>query len=1036
MALRIANMLNIEQEERGIVFLLLTQSVFLGIFAGALDVGANALFLEHYRADLIPRAFMLSGIVGILFTSLYTFFQPRIRFKLFVLINLVLVILITGILWFGFRLVAQDWLAFAVFVMMGPLIIVSMLGFWGTAGRYFTLREGKRLFGVIDTGSVIGMILAFYAVPVLLQFDFRVENTLLIGFLSLVFALFFQLIIINRYAFKARKEMVKPVTRKTGFLDLFKNRYTTMMALFVVLSVVTAFFIHYSFLWVTESNYTDSRERASFIGAFFGTMMVFTIIVKSTLYGWMMKNYGLRVALLVSPVLLLVMTVIAAIVGGAFGFAAEAASFTFFFLVISLSKLFNKSLKDAIEGPSMKILYQSLDSSVRYDVQARIDGVVNELTAFSAGLLMSGLLVLDFIKIIHFSYILIAILVAWVILGISLYRSYRHTLNASLSTARSVQPADAPLRFLDIPAAFKVPMVYEMMHVHPYFYHIAADRGMDGLLESEKETNRLHAWEFIQTTLFGGPDDLPEKVRKSPLHPELERMMERYEKVRNFPGGDLNEAFHSSDEERVLAALYETVRRNDRSQVPNLIMLLRARDRVLRAAAIEAAGKMRIDEMGSYLVETLGDRRLYAVTWSSLVKMGEAVIDNLENLFHKTGVDERVQVRTVRAMAAIGGEKAQRYMLAKTNYHQRDVREAAVNGLFHSGYQADASSRLMLEQEIFSTVEAGAWNIAAEYTIRENDPENGLLQAIREEIDRNNQFLFELLGITYDRHAIGHIRENLREADNQDSSYALELMNLVVDDQVKSYLEPYFDDRPVPDKIRQLQVEMPVEILSYGEVLRQIIVRDGLYLGTFIRACAIEAAGRLEDLQLRDHLAAQVFHPEPVIVESAAAVLTDRYPEDYGEISARVGVPFKDILEQSGFHHLRSAHPGIKLVLELKQWPLFRAVPLESLLRLARLIRKNGETDLRDLTRITYLYSTVPQTGEAISNGWIAVIPAHSGLAERIEGFKRNNEVTIYQTGLQDTRILLFDDHDLLNCFARQFGSERDGAEMAGLEEN
>ncbi len=129
MALRIANMLNIEQEERGLVFLLLTQSVFLGIFAGALDVGANALFLEHYRADLIPRAFMLSGIVGILFTSLYTFFQPRIRFKLFVMINLVLVILITGILWFGFRLVTQDWLAFAVFVMMGPLIIVSMLGF-------------------------------------------------------------------------------------------------------------------------------------------------------------------------------------------------------------------------------------------------------------------------------------------------------------------------------------------------------------------------------------------------------------------------------------------------------------------------------------------------------------------------------------------------------------------------------------------------------------------------------------------------------------------------------------------------------------------------------------------------------------------------------------------------------------------------------------------------------------------------------------------------------------------------------------------
>ncbi len=70
MALSIAKALNIEKKEQSVVFLLLTQSVFLGIFAGALDVGANALFLERYSADLIPQAFMLSGVVGIFFTTI------------------------------------------------------------------------------------------------------------------------------------------------------------------------------------------------------------------------------------------------------------------------------------------------------------------------------------------------------------------------------------------------------------------------------------------------------------------------------------------------------------------------------------------------------------------------------------------------------------------------------------------------------------------------------------------------------------------------------------------------------------------------------------------------------------------------------------------------------------------------------------------------------------------------------------------------------------------------------------------------------
>jgi len=48
--------------------------------------------------------------------------------------------------------------------------------------------------------------------------------------------------------------------------------------------------------------------------------------------------------------------------------------FTMFFLVISVSKLFAKSLQDSIVAPSMKILYQSLEAKIRYGVQARIDG--------------------------------------------------------------------------------------------------------------------------------------------------------------------------------------------------------------------------------------------------------------------------------------------------------------------------------------------------------------------------------------------------------------------------------------------------------------------------------------------------------------------------------------------------------------------------------------------------------------------------------------------------------------------------------------
>jgi hypothetical protein len=512
MAFNISKALNIEKDERSVVYLLLVQSVFLGIFAGALDVGANSLFLEAYGANLMPRAFMISGAVGIIFTSVYTFLQKRIHFRLFTILNLLIAILLTALLRLGYSLTEDPRVTFALLVFMGPVIIISMLGFWGTAGRYFTLREGKRLFGIIDTGSIVGMILAFYAVPVLVSFNFKVYDTLLIGLVSLVLAMVFQLVVLRKH--KLTELPVSRDERKSspGFFNIFRKRYTSMMAFFVVLSVITGFFIHYSFMWATEANYSDNRELTGFLGAFFGTMMIFTVAIKSTLYGWLMKNYGLRVTLLISPALLLILTVLASVVGGFFGYTAEAASFTFFFLIIALSKLFNKSLKDAIESPSMKILYQSLDSSERFDVQAKIDGIVNELTAFSAGLIMAGLLLISFVDVIHFSYILIFLLILWVYLGFSLYKSYRKTLNDSLAMARSTaSTADnqKAATSVDVSAA---PMYSDMMKLDPYFYYTTPQETINDLLTENDQGRQKISWDVISGTLFNSSLEFTKKV--------------------------------------------------------------------------------------------------------------------------------------------------------------------------------------------------------------------------------------------------------------------------------------------------------------------------------------------------------------------------------------------------------------------------------------------------------------------------------------------------------------------------------------------
>ncbi len=931
MALSISKALNIENEERGLVFLLLTQSVFLGIFAGALDVGANALFLEAYSANLMPRAFMVSGAVGIFFTSFYTFLQKRLPFKLFTILNLVVAILVTGALRVGYSLSDDPRLAFALLVMMGPVIIISMLGFWGTAGRYFSLRDGKRLFGVIDTGSIIGMVLAFYAVPVLVQFKFKVYDTLLIGLCSLIIALLFQVIVLQKHKFLTLRMTREKRKKGSGFLSTFKNRYTSLMAVFVVLSVITAFFVHYSFMWATEANYSNSRELTGFLGAFFGTMMIFTVVLKSTLYGWLMKNYGLRVTLVIAPALLLILTVIASLVGGLFGFTAEAASFTLFFLLIALSKLFNKSLKDSIESPSMKILYQSLDSSERFDVQARIDGVVNELTAFTAGLIMAGLLLLSFISVIHFSYILIGLLVIWVIVGFSLNRSYRKTLNDSLANVKSASgKSDLPGPDLsgELNAA---PMFSESITLDPYFYHSSGKEDIWRLLNDPDELRKKLAWKFIVTTLYICPENKVEEILKSLSNEELKSIISNYAKRLNLPGKRIDEAFRANDKNQVLSALVQTVTEKDISQVPHLITLLRDRDMQLRAAAIEAAGELKVRELGSYLVDYIGHPELYIVTWSALVKMGEIILENLENAFYKAGAEPVVQLRIVRAMAAIGGNKANEYLFGKINHHQRDIREAAIWGLYTNDFSPAEKSMPALKSAIYEVALAGARNKAAESMIRENDPENGLHEAIIEEQKRMDTLLFTLLGITYDKSAIEHVQRSLLDAENEDTGFALELLNLIVDEEVYAYLEPYFDDISLAEKIRRLQNEMPVEILPYHKLLTDLLNRDSLYTGNYIRVCAIDAIGKTEEIESAQYLAAQVFHPNPVISRTASLVLSQKDAKFHNNVIERLRL-LSDKPDNDHPYFLPVKHEGIlQLVANLKEWEIFCMVDREVL---------------------------------------------------------------------------------------------------------
>jgi hypothetical protein len=898
--------LNIESGEESSVMLLIFQSVFLGVFYGTFDISAHALFLEIFEQAMIPRAFLVSGVIGIIMTSGYAWLQSRIRFPVFSVLNLALVAILTILLRFGFNLMEVKWIVFGIFIMMGPLNIVALLGFWGTVGRIYTLRQGKRLFGLIDTGQIVGIILSSYAIPVLLSLQVETRDLLYISALSAGIALVFQFIISSRFSMDTRSgESGRESESRTSLFSMLRSRYIGYMSLFVVLLISVTIFVHFSFLGVARESYPDHTDLAAFFGYFNGTLMVFSVLIKTFVYGRLMKTWGLKLTLVISPILLLIFTGVAAVIGGVFGLAA---TFTMFFLIISVSKLFTKSLQDSIVAPSMKILYQSLDARIRYGVQARIDGTINEISVLVSSLLASGLVALSFFSLVHYSYVLIILLVAWAFIAFRLYQAYQRSLNDSLVKFRQSGKASEKTDMKSILSrglsSSSMPEVGNALHFMEITDFEGFQKALSGLLKSASSLLRRLSLRKI--------DELNIPIQGNELEEEIK--LENSGNNRDIAGGLMNkleEYRKRRPADEALVRMAKSSDRNDRIAVVMALFegkefrqhavlntLLVDPDPVVRSAAIQAAAFWKVPQAVPVLIDLLSTP-YYRQAFDALVKTGEEAVENLEESYFKTGIHLTTLLRITSILGKIGHQRAVESLASRIGYQDREVEHVALQCLIDLKFRASEKELPRIIDAMRSTAQQIAWNLSARYTIVEKDLGESLEKAIREELDISYDRLFKLLSIAYDANSIFHIRENLESGTSEGIGFAIELLDIFVADEIKPVLFPLLEDTSVVEKIRKLQVEFPILIMDPPELLTSMINRDPNLLGTIAKGAAIQQLGRIEGTSLSDDLIAQVFNPDELLSELAVIQVASMDPSRLENVLDRIIPGTRERLERS-----------------------------------------------------------------------------------------------------------------------------------------
>lgn len=902
--------------EEKMVTLLLSHGFFMGIFIATYQLSAETLFtgVPEFK-ERLDEAFLTQGFLGVITTFLFAYFQNRIKFSTLILFIYVSIFLyLVGIILY-FKIYSSLYMIYLLFVMMGPLTALVLLSFWGIFGRLFDLRQSKRIIGGIDTGQLTGTIMAFIVVSLLSKLNVIDDssNLIFVSAVSVLGAIIFLLEISKLYDLNIVKKKSKEEVAETKFRKILKDRYVILLAVFVTVSVIVYKFVDYSFLQVTPMQFPDEQLRLTFLSVFNGGIMILSFLIQTFVNDRIIMNYGLKVSLLVLPTILMVFTFAAIITGSIFGYTLGAESkFIYFFLCISLSKLFATSVRDALENPAFKLFFLSLDLKVRFDIQAKVEGVINQFGNIVAGaiLVILGVGYFTYIQLIHYSFLLVFILIGMIYVVYKLYNQYRSSLKQKLENQKEsidsmIEGNENITKLLELQTDHGDPFtaifslkVLEIIEPVSFESRLVSSLGHRSDMVREYVLRKIEKNKSIQAV-----DKISDLIRNESseeikqLASKVSRQMQKSDKLKltQFQFFILIKSENPVDRE--FAARFLT-KYNSEDYRHFMAELLSDVDPNVRGTALISASRLGNRVFWPNLIDNLSLSPYSGAAFAALVNIGTPVLDVLENAFYKTDQEISTLVQIVKIYGRIGGEKAIKYLWKKIDYPNKDVGSQVLRSLGTGNFLAQGPEVIKLKSYINKYISFIAWNMAAIRELPGGTNWNLLKDSLKEENEFNYDHLYLLLSLIYEKQSIQLVRENINSGTVDGVTFAIELLDVFVSEDIKNVLVPVLDDISTEEAIRRLQEHFPRESYSPQRLLIQIINRDYNFINLWTKTCAIYNLGLMDEAKVSDDLIANLFNRDSLIREMAAWAIYQIDPAAYEQHTQRIPEKIKKELDE------------------------------------------------------------------------------------------------------------------------------------------
>jgi len=648
-------------------------------------------------------------------------------------------------------------------------------------------------------------------------FDLGTESLVLIGPFFLLFCIVIVLHVRKTSGWAADEES-RPADssrERVGFVQslgiIRKNRYLLLVSGLILSGIIVSNLVDFQFKSAAEIAFPNRDGRTSFLAGFYLVIMVVSYLFAILLTSRILKRFGMRTALSILPLLLLVC--------GLAIFFIPLAGMIYWAVLIKGS---DKSLSHSLSQSIREVLYIPVPADIKYRAKVFIDMFLNKFADGLAGLVLItvsaflDLSVRDIGIVRDVSLITIVFIAVWMGFIHRVTREYVRIVKDNLH----IKWRDADQLITERIDVDLTKAVFDTLQSRERSSVLYAMNLFD-LIKQEKLTPELKRLISIKSHEIQARsmDSLLDRTGES-LLPESEDSLDREDldsEVREIMSLDvyqllIKEKIEKLAEDRsgraevskMEAAKVIGLMEPGNRLVKELKTLLQDESPEVFRYAAESAGRMRKREFVPFLLDRLGHPATQESAFQALRSYGDSIVGTLKDYLSDPRESVRARQSIPEILARTGSQKAADIMTMELAKAETEL-ETELIGALHRMRTDSPSIRFAqgpVQMKAVAMIQKCYLLILQIYELRGDRKKEALVRDFEGALSRSLKQVFELLGLVYPQEDIIKAYQNILLGTKKNLDYSVELLDNILNRQIKELLLPLIEDTTLEEKAR------------------------------------------------------------------------------------------------------------------------------------------------------------------------------------------------------------------------------------------